>query len=206
MLCVLGLVPAGQERVLVGTGDAVPCRFRLVTGAQPRRSGGTRLCSLRWCLHHIVPAVAMGCGRSSPGSMGCYRSGYLPCRCRYNSLGTSWYLRSGGGLCETLNRSIRLPSDSRVPTTPLRLPYARCSGRAGFLPPSKAAIHRLCSIGQSGLVFLFRCIMHERLVSLMYGPVPYQSSPYCVIFCKVRQLLAKQSKTSCPYDMRRSSC
>ena len=29
MLCFLGLVPAGQERVLVGTGHAVPCAWLL---------------------------------------------------------------------------------------------------------------------------------------------------------------------------------
>ena len=32
-----------------------------------------------------------------------------------------------------------------------------------------------------GLVFLFRCIMHERLVSLMYGPAAFRSRPHRAI-------------------------
>lgn len=109
---------------LVGTGHAVPCRFRLATGAQPRRSGGPRLCSLRWRLHRIVPAVAMGRRRASPGSMGCSWSGHLPCRCGYYSLGTAQYLRGSRRRGEALNRSIRSPFGSRVPTTRRCFPSA----------------------------------------------------------------------------------
>jgi hypothetical protein len=36
VLCFLGLVPAEQERILAGTGDAIPCRFRLATCGSAR--------------------------------------------------------------------------------------------------------------------------------------------------------------------------
>jgi len=95
MFCSLGLASAGQKRVLTGTGDAVPCRFRLVARAQPRRSGGARLCHLRWRLYRIIPTLALGRRRPSSGSMGCHRSRHLSCRCRYYPLGSARGLNYG---------------------------------------------------------------------------------------------------------------
>ena len=137
----------------------------LAAGVQSRRSGGTRLCGLRWRLHRVVTAMAMGCGRLSPGSVGYYWSEHMPCRCRYHPLGAAWNLRGGRRRCEALDRLAISPSGSRIPTTRRCFPAARGSDRAGFPPPSNAAIHSLCSIGQNGArsgPSQFRCRGYRR--------------------------------------------